>query len=142
MVIDRIGPERCARMGRHAYVTTLTIADLALCTPIGLYYGCLRPSGATWEDIHPGHRFRRSLEAVAEGDCWICDFADAESLANSICDKFAWPRPRSFFEHGASNSNPKAARHKDACHLRLSNHMAFYELFQLTNEGSCAWIIL
>lgn len=136
MVIERIGPERYSHMQRHAYVTTLTIGDLALCTPIGRYYGRLRPSGAVWEDIHPGHRFQRALAAIADDDHWICNFADAEPLANAICDKFGWTRPRSFFELGASNDHPRAVRHKDACRLRLANYMVFYELSQLANEGS------
>ena len=135
-IIECIGPAHFSQMQRHAKVTSLTLGDLALFTPIGSFYGRLRPEGSVWEDLHPGHRFERALAVVAEGDHWVSDFRDSEQLANVVSDKLGWPRPRAFLELGAANGHEAARRHREACQIRLADYMAFYDLARLGEEAS------
>ena len=107
--------------------TYLTLADLALQTPLGRVYGTLRNESSTWPDVHPGLRFLRIVECFSRHETWIEDLADGETLATSIAAKLNWPSPSRFLATGANTAEERFARHREACEIRQSNYMAFYD---------------
>lgn len=104
----------------------LTIADLALFTPIGAVYHQVRSAECSWSSVHPGWRFCKALELVAAEDWWTTGLYAAEDLDDRICDRLGWPHPRQMLEFGAKLSGPTLERHRRACEIRLADFMAFY----------------
>jgi hypothetical protein len=124
------------RNDRRLELTLLALADLSLFTPIGPTYGELRASDYDWAAVHPGWRFCRALELVAKEDWWVISLFEGEILQDRVCERLGWPSPRRFLEIGSRLPAPTAARHRDACQIRLDDRMAFYRVDRMVESES------
>ncbi len=111
---------------RVAAITYVTIADLALFTPLGGRYPEFRHRQTDWYDLHPGHRFIKALTTVAEKNIWIDSFDDSSHLTEQICECLGWFSPNDFYSYVLSHEDAFPSRFKDACKLRSRNHAIFY----------------
>lgn len=127
---------------RHIEMTCLAMADLALFIPAGKTYGHLRHVGLDWSAVHPGWRFYKALQLVAEEDWWIMSLFEAEGLADRICARLGWPLPRRFLEYGAQLTGRDSARHRYACEIRLRDFMAFYRRDRIVDSESAVFQFL
>jgi hypothetical protein len=114
------------RLANAAGCTCLALADLALFSPLGSPYAGLRQPHMTWQDVHPGFRFQKAIQFILSSKKWITSVGDCESLANEVCDRFEWPRPRDFLELAASSEAICGQRHSEACRIRINEYSAFY----------------
>ncbi|MCS5692623.1 hypothetical protein NZK33_11585, partial [Cyanobium sp. FGCU-6] len=114
------------------YATFLPLSELALFTPVGHIYGCLRTANNSWSDIHPGYRFVKAVNCLNTSD-WIesMDPDQCKLLQIRICNRLGWSMPDQFLQIGASlhleqDSSRYLVRHKYACTERLRNSTYCY----------------
>lgn len=126
-----------SRSDRDLGMTLLALADLALFTPVGSFYGRYRNPNVEWRSIHPGARFWDALDLVARNDWWVASLFEAEELGNRVCKTLDWPSPRRLLEAMVkSNDMPQLSRHQAACKIRIDDFMAFYRPERILEPAS------
>lgn len=106
---------------RSVVSTLVTIADLALYTPVGRVYGRLREDSMGPMDLHPGWRFTFLLKNLSPDD-WLEGIDEsAPRLQRKLCVMAGWPSPARILDLGAGLApiTDVLARHAAACRLRL-----------------------
>lgn len=109
---------------RRLPATCLALADLSFFTPIGLLYSQFRTPTMAWTDLHPGYRFLKALDVVAQENAWIDSLDEMGELGRMVCDQLKWVPPKTFLNLRAEEGSE---RHRMACSLRRAHFPCFYQ---------------
>jgi hypothetical protein len=114
-------------------LTYLAAHDLAMFTPLHPVFTALR-SSMRWDDLHPGHRFKKILAVIEEKGLRLESAAAADyfKLTTTICQALDWPEVPRFADAGAKldmgdSEDPVRALFKLACEAKEANPAAFFD---------------